>query len=186
MFQRILARTRRLTDHNSLEQSLSPVPHTMSQTEEFSSDLLSRKGYSVNGSVKGMMLATDIHLPVVVPVMYNIGVDIETATIYDLFIHAWVAYSGLAHVVDMAQGARTVIAHHGVVLETPYTIFYTPQKVAEPKNNSVATNKGKTFFRGNILVIKHTAENTPLDISAAEGPRITMLVRKQLEEGLLV
>ncbi|KAK7018312.1 hypothetical protein R3P38DRAFT_3200677 [Favolaschia claudopus] len=184
MFQRVLARTKRLTENHFLDKPVHPVPHSMSQIEEFSLDLISRKGFNM-GAINGMLFASDVHLPVVVPVMYNIGVDVEIATITDLFVHAWVAYCGLAHVVDMSNGIRTVFAHHGVVLDTPYTIFYTPQKVAEPKNNSVATNKGRTPFRGNILVVKHTPEEAPLDVAEIEGPRITMLVRKQLEDGLL-
>ncbi|KAK7002257.1 hypothetical protein R3P38DRAFT_2794798 [Favolaschia claudopus] len=181
MFPRLLARTRRL-ENSYLEQPLHAVPRNMAQIEEFGQDLMNRKGYDHH--VNGFLFSTDVHLGVSVPVMFNIATYMPEATFIDLFVEAWVAYAGLSHVVDMGKHFRTVRVHNGKVLPNPYTIFYTPQNVANPKNTSVVTNKGKLFWRGNILVIKHTTDNTPLDIHQDEGYHITTLVRKQLEEVL--
>ncbi|KAK7007630.1 hypothetical protein R3P38DRAFT_3212028 [Favolaschia claudopus] len=159
------------------DRALYPVPHLASHVEEYASDLMQRKGYLKK--VDCVLYATDERVPIVVPVPFNIGADLDDATIDDLFVHAYVAYAGLANIVDMSKGRRTVITHNFAPLDYPYTIFYTPPGVAEPKNMSLATNRGRIPWKGNVLVVKHHAyPETPMDVTREEVTRITIMVRR--------
>ncbi|KAK6984901.1 hypothetical protein R3P38DRAFT_3231306 [Favolaschia claudopus] len=176
---------KKLLTGQQLVQPSQAVPHLMAEVEDFSVELVSRKGYEAK--VDGCFFATDVHLPILVPTPFNVGTDFAHATIYDLYVNAFVAYAGLAHAVDMSRGMRTVEGYRGLVLDNPYTIFFTPQNVDEPLNMSVATDKGRTVWRGNILVVKHEADtDKPLNITQDEAARITLIVRKQLDHGWLV
>ncbi|KAK7020009.1 hypothetical protein R3P38DRAFT_2782414 [Favolaschia claudopus] len=157
--------------------ALYPVPHVASHVEEYAADLIQRKGYLKK--VDCVLYATDERVPIVVPVPFNIGADLDDATIDDLFVHAYVAYAGLANIVDMSKGRRTVITHNFAPLDYPYTIFYTPPGVAEPKNMSLATNRGRIPWKGNVLVVKHHAyPETPMDVTREEVTRITIMIRQ--------
>ncbi|KAK7050189.1 hypothetical protein R3P38DRAFT_2763245 [Favolaschia claudopus] len=156
------------------ERVLYPVPHIASHVEEYAVDLMQRKGY--DQKVDCVLYATDERVPIVVPVPFNIGTDVNTATIDELFVHAYVAYAGLANIVDMSKGRRTVITHNFAPLEYPYTIFYTPPGVIEPKNMSLATNRGRIPWKGNILVVKHQAyPEVPMDVPREEITRINIM-----------
>ncbi|KAK6985051.1 hypothetical protein R3P38DRAFT_2779035 [Favolaschia claudopus] len=182
MLPRIVSRAKKLLTGQQLVQPSQAVPHLMAEVEDFSVELVSRKGYE--GKVDGCFFATDVHLPILVPTPFNVGTDFAHATIYDLYVNAFVAYAGLPHAVDMSRGMRTVEGYRGLVLDNPYTIFFTPQNVDEPLNMSVATDKGRTVWRGNILVVKHEADtDKPLNITEDEAARITLIVRKQLDHG---
>ncbi|KAK6997445.1 hypothetical protein R3P38DRAFT_3219477 [Favolaschia claudopus] len=178
MFPLLTSRIGQLTGTSPLHKPLYAVPRCVAQIDEFSQDLEGRKSYTAKFT--GFLFATDVHLGVEVPVMVKVGVDLRVVTIWNLFVHAWIAYAGLAHVVDMESCSHTVVDRPGTVLEQAYTIFYTPQNVAEPKNTGGVTDSGKIPFRGNILVIKHSGDNEmPMDITkdSEEHYRITMLVR---------
>ncbi|KAK6966317.1 hypothetical protein R3P38DRAFT_2816463 [Favolaschia claudopus] len=146
MLPRIVSRAKKLLTGQQLVQPSQAVPHLMAEVEDFSVELVSRKGYEAK--VDGCFFATDVHLPILVPTPFNVGTDFAHATIYDLYVNAFVAYAGLAHAVDMSRGMRTVEGYRGLVLDNPYTIFFTPQNVDEPLNMSVATDKGRTVWRG--------------------------------------
>ncbi|KAK7008128.1 hypothetical protein R3P38DRAFT_2792221 [Favolaschia claudopus] len=144
------------------EKALFPVAHT--DTE----------GYI--GDIHGVLFATrdDKATGMKVWVPFNVATKPSKLRVDRLFIHAWIARGGPANVVDMAKGRHTVYPAEFTALTNPITIFYTPQNIAELDNlNPVA--RGVTFT-GNILVIKHTDAEVPLNIEIEEHKAIADVV----------
>ncbi|KAK6997444.1 hypothetical protein R3P38DRAFT_3219476 [Favolaschia claudopus] len=177
---RLPARTKRFTETYHLRKPLYAVPRSLVQIYQLSRDLENNTIYPAKFT--GLLFATDFYAGVEVPVMVHCRVDPRVMTIQDLHIYAWIVREpGIPFVrdPDPETCSRTVIARRGTVLEHSYTIFYTPQTVAEPKNKGVVTDSGKISYRGNLLVIKHRCDNQmPSNITQDEHSHITGLVQQ--------
>ncbi|KAJ6537125.1 hypothetical protein B0H19DRAFT_1079500 [Mycena capillaripes] len=135
------------------------------------------------GGVTGLLFATQCEESMPVWVPFNIGVDPSTGLVDDLFGHAWVQLAGAPNVVDLAECSLTVKAYGSNVLEHPYTILFTPARARLiDRHQGKVVPKGLNWH-GNILVVKHTLEDIPVDIIEDEHAFVATVVQMSLNGG---
>ncbi|KAJ7157820.1 hypothetical protein C8R46DRAFT_1040126 [Mycena filopes] len=130
------------------------------------------------GFKSGVLFVVSGGDPMRVKVPFRYGVDVNTARLRDLWVHAWVPNHTPNGGVNLADGAIVLDGYGDVRLHHSYAVFYVPQALdlaVKPNTSNIFVHGGFTWAE-NVLVIRHV-HGVPRNIGARHLSEVHLVLQ---------